>query len=132
MFGMMLYVLIALTLCLLYWSSTGWETNRIIWWLVIFLIPFIPFAIERFRPHVVIGDAGISVTYSVWGLKRRTYSWKEIEKVQGKWETEVEVVPCTGPSVQILFYQLPKKQRTSLRQDLHKYLGDRVKVEEIP
>jgi hypothetical protein len=110
-----------------FWFETDWERERLILSSVILLIPFIPLAIEFFRPHVVIDQKGISVTHGMFA-KRRAFSWQEIEKVQGSWETELEVVPNSGSSVQILFYQLPKKHRKSLREDLQQHLGGRVKV----
>jgi hypothetical protein len=120
-------VLVILLLGYYFWLEADWKRERILLTSAILLIPFILFVIEFFRPHVVIDPQGISVTYGSFG-RRRTYSWQEIKKVQGSWETELEVVPNSGSSVQILFYQLPKKHRKSLRQDLHQYLVDRVRV----
>jgi hypothetical protein len=108
---------------------TEWTTLAIILVALTLLIPIVLGAIAYIIPHVVVTNREITV----WrGLirRRRTYSWDKIEKVQGKWKTEVKVVPISGPSVQILFHHLSKKDRESLRQDLHKYLGDRVKVTE--
>jgi amino acid transporter len=122
-------IALLLVLTLIAYRRIEWTALSVILVALIVLIPTVQGALAFIFPHVVITNRNITVSRGLI-RKRKTFSWDEIEKVQGKWKTEVEVVPISGPSVQILFHHLSKKDRESLRQDLHKYLGDRVKVTE--
>jgi hypothetical protein len=121
---------VAFVASLFYFSlRTEWTTIRVILTSSILLIPILLNLHQLISPHVVVNNRGITVRSGLL-RKEKAFPWGDIEKVQGKWKTEVEVVPASGASVQILFYHLSKKDRDNLRQDLHKYLGDRVKVTE--